>query len=250
MPSPGSAQWQLSYELSPIIFCGGIAAGIVNGKLPIISITESDNFPSGITGSSGPLNPSDYFAHFLPLPGGTLLDNQLGNYPFANQAVAGNAIIAQPLVVSMLMICPARAGYADAQGRMTALQSAFAQHGALGGTYSVVTPKFIYTNLILLRVPDVSTAESKQAQNSYQLDFIQPLLTLEQAQAAQSSLMSKLSSGAPIQGQPSYSGAATNVGQPSSLGNSIPAGAGTQGNSIAPLPTPPIPPAGVETMST
>jgi hypothetical protein len=249
MPSPGSAQWQLSYELSPIIFCNGIAASLPGGKLPIISITESDNFPSGITGAGGPLNPSDYFAHFVPLPGGTLGDNQLGNYPFANQAVAGNAIIAQPLAVSMLMICPARAGYADAQGRMMALVSAFNQHDALGGSYVIVTPKYPYTNLVRLRMVDVSTAESKQAQNSYQLDFIQPLLTLEQAQAAQSSLMSKLSSGAPIQGQPSYSGAATNVGQPSSLGNSIPAGAGTQGNSIAPLPTPPIPPAGGETLS-
>lgn len=249
--TPGSTQWSLSYEISPIVFCGGIAAGLPGGVMPIISITESANFPAGIAGSGGTLNLSDYFAHFLPLPGGTLGDNLVGNYPFANQSVAGNAIIRQPRVISLLMVCPARDGYADAQARMMALISAFDQHDALGGTYTVVTPKYPYLNLVHLRTVDVSTSQTKQAQNSYQIDWYQPLLTLEAAQAAQSSLMSKLSSGAPIQGQPSYSGAAASVGQPSSLaGASVPAGAGTAGTVIAPLPTPPIPPLGGETMTT
>jgi hypothetical protein len=249
--TPGSAQWTMSFEISPIVFCNGIAAGLPGGVMPIISITESDNFAGGIASSGGPLNVADYFAHFVPLPGSTLGDNQIGNYPFANQAVAGNAIIRQPRVISALMICPARDGYADAQARMMALIAAFDQHDALGGTYTYVTPKYPYLNLVHLRTVDVSTSQTKQAQNSYQIDFYQPLLTLEAAQAAQSSLMSKLSSGAPIQGQPSYSGAAASVGQPSSLaGASIPAGAGSAGTSTAPLPTPPIPPLGGQTMTT
>lgn len=243
--TPGSVQWALSYQLSPIVFCGGIAASLPGGVLPIISITEASNFPAGVTGPGGQLDPSQYFATFAPLPGGTLGANAVGQYPFANQAVAGNAVIRQPLSVSMLMTCPAQIGFADAQARMTALVSAFNQHDALGGTYVVVTPKYYYTNMLRLRMVDVASAESHQAQNAYQLDFWQPLLTLEQAQAAQNSLMSKLSSGAPIQGQPAYSGSPANTGQPSSLaGTSIPAGAGTAGTATAPLPTPPIPPAG------
>jgi hypothetical protein len=236
--TPGTAQWIMAYQLSPIVLFHGIAEGIQGGGLPIISITEAQNYPSGLTGPGGALDLDDYFANFAPLPGGTLGENQIGNYPFANQTVAANAIIAQPLLISMLMICPARqtGGYATALSKMTALQSALAQHDSLGGTYGVATPKFLYTNLIRLRLVDVSTAQSHQAQNTYQWDFIKPLLTLEEAQAAQNSLMSKLSSGSQIQGQPSYSGGAASVGQPSSLaGTSIPAGAPLAGMNTAPV---------------
>ena len=242
MPSPGEAAFDLSYVYSPIIFCNGIAANYPGGVLPIISITESSNFPSGVSGAGTGPGPAGYFARFAPLPGATAFEADYGTYSFANQAVAGNAAIISPRVLSMLMICPAKGGYADAQARFTALISAFSQHVILGGTFTVITPKLFWTNMLLKRVPDVSTAESKQAQNTWQLDFFKPLLTLEEAQAAQSSLMSKLSSGTQIQGQPSYSGASSTVGQPSSLaGASIPAGAGTAGTNTAPLPTPPKP---------
>jgi hypothetical protein len=245
--TPGTAQFTLSYQISPIVLCGGIAQNVQGGVLPIISITESQSFNAGIPSAGGPINLDDYFANFAPLPGGTLGENQIGEYPFANQAVAGNAIIAQPLVISMLMTCPARqpVGYAQVLSTMTALVQALNQHDSLGGTYTVVTPKYYYTNLIRLRLVDISSSESRQAQNAYQWDFRRPLLTLEAAQAAQNTLMSKLSNGTQINGQPSYSGGATSVGQPSSLaGSSIPSGASTAGTNTAPLPLPPpAPPA-------
>ena len=52
----------------------------------------------------------DSFANFRPLPGATLIDNQIGAYRFANQGAAGERHYpgAQPLAVSLLMDCPAR----------------------------------------------------------------------------------------------------------------------------------------------
>jgi hypothetical protein len=183
--------FQLTFEISPIVLTNGIAQNLPGQALPIVAITEAVNFPLGLLSGSASLASLDsFFAHFIPLPGSTLGDNQLGNYPFANQSVAGNAIIAQPLVISMLMICPTQNNYLASLGTMMALQSALAQHDAAGGTYTIVTPKYFYTNCIRTRMVDVSTASSHQAQNTYQLDFVQPLLTLEAAQAAQSSLIS------------------------------------------------------------
>jgi hypothetical protein len=255
--SIGEAQFELSYQRSPIILCGGIAQNVPGGVLPIIAITEADNFPQGLLGGGISLDFTNYFASFAPLPGGTLIENDVGRYPMANQAVAGNAIIAQPTNLSMLMTCPTRNSYATSLAIMIALRSALKQHSMLGGTYTVVTPKSFETNMLLLRVVDVSSAESKQAQNAYQWDFFRPLLTLQEAQAAQNSLMSKLSSGTQITGNPSYSGSAASVGQPSSLaGTSIPSAAGTAGASTAPLPTPsaplptpPVPPLGGRMLS-
>jgi hypothetical protein len=123
------AAYTLSFELSPIMLCGGIAQNIPGGVLPIIAITEAATFGSGLLGPGGPASLDNYFAHFTPLPGGTLAENQIGTYPFANQAVAANAIIAQPLTISMLMVCPAHtvSGYPGALVTMLALQTA-AEH--------------------------------------------------------------------------------------------------------------------------
>lgn len=240
--TPETSQFVLSYQLSPIVLCGGIAQNMQGGVLPIISITEAQSFDAGVANSGGPLSLDDYFANFAPLPGSTLGENTIGEYPFANQAVAGNAIIAQPLVLSMLMFCPAKqpGGYAQVLATMTSLKTALDQHDSLGGTYTICTPKFYYTDGIRLRLVDVSSGESKQAQAAYQWDFRFPLLTLQAAQQAQNTLMSKLSNGTQINGQPSYSGGVVSVGQPSSLaGTSLPSGAATPGTNTAPLPLPP-----------
>jgi hypothetical protein len=211
--------------------------------LPIICITEAASFVTGLLSSGKLPSLDDYFANFRPLPGSTLGENQIGTYPFANQSVAANAIIGQPLAVSMLMVCPARdeLGYAAALVTMMALQAALSQHDSLGGTYTIITPKFFYTDCIRLRMVDASTGETKQAQNAYQIDFVQPLLTLQQAQAAQNTLMSKLSNGTQINGQPSWSGAAPSVGNAQSLTGPglIPA---TNTAPIIPVQSTPLPP--------
>lgn len=236
--SPGLAAYKLSFQLSPIVLTGGIAGFIPGGMLPIISLTEALNFTDGLlSGSNSALDDLDgFFATFHPMPGSTIIDQQIGQYPFANQAVAANAVIRQPLAISMRMICPARneAGYAIKLATMLALQATLAQHNAQGGTYIVATPSYFYIDCVMTGMRDVSTAESKQAQNTWQLDFVKPLLTLADAQQAQNNLMSQISAGTPISGQPSWSGLAPTVGNPASLATpsiapaaSNPAGTGT-----------------------
>jgi hypothetical protein len=213
--STGEAAFTLSYALSPITLVNGIAANMSNGMMPIISITDDVSPITGTVGSGGSLDQEDYFAYYQPLPGGTLGENDIPTYPLANQSVAGNAIIFQGLVISLLMICPTRIGYTASQAKMTALQSALQNHDASGGTYIISTPKFVYPPAVRRRMVDVSTAESKQAQNTYQIDFYAPLLTLAQAQQAQNSLMSKLSNGSQLTGQPAWSGSQATVGSSS-----------------------------------
>ena len=217
--SAGYANFKLWYQLSPIVLVGGIAAGVPGGGLPIISLTQSQDFDLGILGSSGEIDLDAYFAQYEPAAGGTLEDYQFGKYPFANQSVAANAVVQQPLAVSLLMLCPVNGSYSfdDHQAIMTALQSSLAQHAALGGTYTVATPKFIYTNCLLARLSDISDGRTKQPQFLWQWDFERPLITLAQAQQAQNALLAKMSSGTQMLGQPSLSGGSPVVGQPYSL---------------------------------
>ena len=236
--SPGLAAFRLSFQLSPIILTGGIASLIPGGMLPILSITEALNFAGGLlSGSSGLDNLDNFFANFQPLPGASMIDQQIGKYPFANQAVAANAVIAQPLTISLRMVCPARdeAGYALKLATMLALQATLSQHNAQGGTYTIATPSFFDTNCVMTGMRDTSSAQSKQPQNTWQLDFEKPLLTLQDAQNAQNNLMSQISSGTPISGIPAWSGLAPTVGNPASLAapSLIPAASNPVGSGTA-----------------
>lgn len=210
--TPGEAAYKLAFEISPIILVGGVIPG---GMVPIVAFTQAVSFVSGILSGADPLNLDDFFAHFQPVPGGTIIDNQVGTYPFANQAVAANAIIAQPLNLSMLMICPARGefGYAAKLATMIALQTVLSSHNSAGGTYTIVTPSFFYTNGIMTAMRDVSNQQSRQPQMAWQMDFTFPLLTLNQAESVQSSLMAKITSGTQIDGAPAWSSTANTVGQ-------------------------------------
>jgi hypothetical protein len=194
MSAGPSQQWRLSYELSPIILTNGIAANLPGGVLPIINILGDADIDTGFNTDG-----RDNFAHFQPIPGSTLIDNEIGRYPFANQAVAANSIIANPLVVSLLMLCPVnqQGGYDDKSSRITSLKSQLDAHNGAGGTYTVATPGYIYTNCILLNVRDVTKAGPGQVQSAYQWDFIKPLLTLEDAAQALNALLSKIDANQP-----------------------------------------------------
>lgn len=234
--NPGLAAFKLSFQLSPLILTGGIASGIPGGMLPLIAITEAANFVDGlISGAGDDLNLDGFFANFAPLPGTTLIDQQVGEYPFANQAVAANAVIVQPLSISLRMICPARneLGYAVKLATMSALQATLAQHNSSGGTYTIATPSYFFTNCIMLRMTDTSDARSHQPQNTWQLDFRRPLLTLQEAQQAQNGLMSMITNGSQIGGQPSWSGFGATVGNPTTLAGPSGAVASTVGPSGA-----------------
>lgn len=197
MPSFGYDLFKLANEISPIILTGGIADDVWGGKLPIITITEPLNFAAGILSGGGPLDLDNFFARFRPVPGGSIIDNQIGEYPFANQSVAANAIISQPLRIAMLMKCPAKGPFGFSVKFITflALQATLAEHVNLGGLFTIVTPAFIYTDCILLGLRDVTAGSTNQAQETWQFDFLQPLVTLDQAQSALSNLMDRFDRG-------------------------------------------------------
>jgi hypothetical protein len=218
-----------AYEISPIFLTGGIAAtigsaagsafggsigagvsSVIGGALPLIAFTEGVDFLAAALAGGLPSSP---FARFTVIPSGKLISQQIAHYPFANQAVAANAVITEPLTVSVRMDCPAAepGAYVSKLAVMTALQAALSAHNASGGLYTVLTPSFPYVNLIMTAFTDISGSGSNQVQYQWQFDFEQPLVTLAAAQQAYSSLLNKFSGGTQITGMPSWT-APGNVG--------------------------------------
>lgn len=236
--SLGMAAWKLSFQISPIILNNGIANLTPVGMLPIIALTEALNFTTGILDSGRDIGLDSFFANFQVIPGGTIVDQQIGQYPFANQAIAANAVIAQPLKVSMLMICPVQQslGYATKLSTMMALQATLKQHNALGGTYTVITPSAFYADCLLTGLTDVSSSESKQVQNAWRWDFEQPLLTQNQARQAYNSAMGKIAGG--LQTDGSLSGLFSLVASPftAMLPSVVPSASGAVSGSTAIAP--------------
>ncbi len=222
--SAGLSAYASAFAVSPITLSGGIASDIFGGMLPLMSVIES----LGLTDTPA-FGPDSAFATFQPLPNTSLIDNQIGKYPFANLAIAANAIIRQPLVVSMLMICPVKdvGGYWSKLGIMTSLQNTLQNHCSQGGTFAVATPSFFYADVILTGLHDVSSGESKQAQIMWRWDFEKPLVTLADAAAVQSQMMSDISGGLPTDGSLSGTNAvgpqsaAAPGASPSSAGSAI-----------------------------
>lgn len=215
--------FKLTFQVSPIILTGGIAGAVPGGMLPIIALTEAANFVEGLLSGGRNLSLDDFFGAFDVVPGGTLISQEVAKYPSANQFVAANAVIAQPLNVSLVMRCPVRTpnGYLLKLATMTALATALAQHNASGGTYTIATPSHFYVDALLTKMSDVGADDGAQRQVAWQFDFEQPLLTLAQVSAAQNSLMSKLSGGTAVtpgaDGSIPWSGLSPTVGLPPSL---------------------------------
>lgn len=216
--SPGMVAFRLAYQVSPILLQGGVVSFMQGGLVPLVAFTQGIDLTFGLL-SGANVDIDDWWANFQPLPGSTLISQKIGMYPFANQAVAANATIAEPLNVSMLMLVPANndGGYVTKLAVMSALQATLAAHNSSGGTYVIATPSFWYTNALMTMLTDVTEAVSKQAQVAWKFDFVQPLLTLQQAQSVQNSLMSKITNGIQINGQtPSLFAAPSTVGIPPS----------------------------------
>jgi len=163
---------------------------------------SSGLIPSGVSDydMSYQISPIILVARYIVIPGGTLISNAIGTYPFANQQVAANALIQNPLNVSVMMIAPVRdaGGYNSKLANFTSLQNALQAHNNAGGTYNVATPAFIYTNCLLTAMQDITSGETKQKQVIFQWDFIQPLLTQQAATSAYNALYAKVSSGQQI----------------------------------------------------
>lgn len=201
----------------------GIAKFMPGGMLPLAVITEAINFPLGLLGNSSNRDIDNFFAAFMPVSGGTLIEQEIARYPFANQVVAANAVIGQPLHVSMLMICPAKnaLSYYTRLAIIQALQAAIVLHNNNGGTYLVATPSYIYPNCIFRRMSDVSSGVSKQPQSAWLLEFEQPLIALGAGGtvASQSSMLQVLSAlGFVDSANLSWSGPFSSIPNPSLAG--------------------------------
>lgn len=206
--------YDLSFQVSPIILVGGIASGTLGGMLPIIALTgQSAALAQGVL--SGGLNAEAFYARFVPIPGSTVISNAVGTYPFANQQVAANAIIQQPLNVSLEMIAPVKekGGYLTKLAIFTALQSSLVAHNNAGGTYNIATPSYIYTNCLMTGMTDITAGDTRQQQIRWQLDFTQPLITQQQATSAYNSLMGKAANGQQVT-SPNWSSANAASGTP------------------------------------
>lgn len=244
MADAGETAFKLAFVISPIVFVGGIAQNIPGGILPLGLVSGALSFAGGLLSGGVIDSLDDIYPQFQPIPGGTLAEYDLGRYPFANQAVAANATIAQPLVIAMKMFWPAQpriGGYGSKLLGMMALQSAITQHGSNGGTYTVLTPSYFYTNLILKRLSDITSGQSKQPQSEWQWEFEQPLLTLEAAQNVQNSLMSKLTGGGQIDDQPAWSSPSNITGTANSAQSPaiVPLAGGGAGGITSPFTTQP-----------
>lgn len=222
--SAGGLAWKLAMQISPILLVGGVASRL-GGIVPIVALTEGANLVISLakTGVSSSLD--NFFATYEVLPGARLISNQISTMPFANQTVAANAIIAQALPVSFRMICPAGPNSGGSALRlltMMALKNTLKQHCLSGGTFTLIMPSGIVDNSLLLDMRDIGGAGT-QKQDIWQLDFLQPLVTLQQAQQAQNGLTQALTNGVPSSSTLSTSlsglasGSALAVGNPLSL---------------------------------
>ncbi|HDR9497040.1 TPA: hypothetical protein QDC06_000225 [Burkholderia cepacia] len=199
--SAALSAYDLAFQVSPIILTGGLVANTLGGMMPIIGLTgQLASFASSVL-TTGSLSADNFYAKFVPVPGASVISNAVATYPFANQQVAANAIIEQPLPVSLLMIAPVKdpGGYLSKLAIFTALRTSLRAHNAAGGLYHIATPSFIYTNCIMTGMQDVTSGEGgHQQQIMWQLDFIKPLVTQSDALNSMNSLMGKLTGGQQI----------------------------------------------------
>lgn len=229
------AAWDLVYRVSPIILTGGIASSASNSLsitglfgsvfnsltglgIPIATILDPLGLLTNPTSIiNGSLSTDDLFAHFEPIPGGTVLDFESAKFPFANQSVAANAMIQKELTISLHMECAYRNANSIVSriATLQAMQATLTQHVVQGGTFTVLTPGAIYSNALLLRITDV-TPDPTMPQTAFQWDFEQPLITTAAAAGASSTLMSKLLGGQQASGNwidsASSSGAGSTTG--------------------------------------
>ena len=150
-----------------------------------------------------------------------MVDYDIAKYPFANQTVAANALLAQPLRVSLMMDAPVNenTGAMTKLVTLSALQAVLHAHANLGGTYIVATPSLIYNNCILKTVKDSSTGNDPLPQQSWLWDFEQPLITTTDADRAVTNFLKRIDAGDPNK-TPSWTNTASALGN-TALGGAV-----------------------------
>lgn len=192
--------YRLGFEISPVILCKGIAQAIPGGMLPIVALTQSASFVTGLlSGASNLTNMDKYFCHWRAAQGGTMLDYEIGRYPFANQTVAANALLAMPLQISLIMDAPVNenTGTMTKLVTLSALQAALQAHANLGGTFIVATPALIYSGCILKNVRDVTGGGGSDPtpQRQWLWSFEQPLVSEKQSYRTVNTFLNKIGAG-------------------------------------------------------
>lgn len=206
------AVYDLAFQVTPIILNNGIAATVPGKMLPIIGLVgQLASLAQGLL--SNGLSADDFYARYLPVPGSMVINNSIASYPFANTQVAANAVVQQPLPVSLLMVAPVKdaGGYLTKLALFTSLRTSLASHVSLGGTFHIITPSYLFTDCLLKTMTDVTSGEGKQQQIMWQMDFEKPLITLNDANSAQNALMNQLTNGSKVISA-SYSGASAALG--------------------------------------
>lgn len=219
--TPGSTVWKSIFQLSPIILVDGIASGwpTWNG-MPIMYLTEMINFPLGaLAPTAHNIELDNFFANWRPVPGTELISQEVAKYPFATQQVAANAVIVQPMTISMMFDAPARGplSYIAKHFIMTLLRDKLYEHNNSGGLYHVLTPSYIYENCVMKSFKDVSSSYGKQVQTSWQMDFEKPLITIDEADKKLNRLFDLLNKQAPVK-NPTPSGISTGTPPPAQWG--------------------------------
>jgi hypothetical protein len=225
-----NSPWQLTYQVSPIFLTGGSVSNYPGGVLPLIWLTQRTGDPNApynysvmnlVTFPIASLD--DAFGAFSVLPGGALVKQEVAKYPFANQWSAANATIREPTTLSVIMDTPMRGANAwmNKFAIMTALKATLETHNNNGGTYTVMTPAFMFTDMILTSLTDANrpiSPNNSVPQNAWRFDFEKPLVSQADLQAVYSlsARMLQLTNGVPPVG--TGGGAGTPQGKPGELG--------------------------------
>jgi hypothetical protein len=194
MPSQ-NAQIQLAYQVCPIILTGGSASQVPGAMIPMLSLFSPGGTALNLPFDIGDLD--DAFGSFNIIPGGQLVLQTIAKYPFANQTVGANAVIKEPLTLSVIMDAPMRGpnAWAIKKTVFTSLKGALDAHNNVGGTYTIATPAFTYDNMVMTALTDNSRGNASLPQNAWRFDFERPLVALQDLADAQNALMSKLTNG-------------------------------------------------------
>jgi hypothetical protein len=219
--------YKVRYQIAPIVLIAGIAQNIPGGMMSILGLSNPNLLPLGLQGQANLLsalniananvagtagnatnftNFDDAFGAFTVMPGGTLCANTVPKYPLADMTLAANAIVRDPITVSLIWDTPMRGINAwDVKlATMQALKATLDLHNNMGGRYGVMTPAFYYDNLILTSLTDNSRGGSPLPQNAWRFDFERPMVIattdITGLTGAQSILVGKLTAGLPTTG--------------------------------------------------
>ncbi|MGL5386632.1 MAG: hypothetical protein ACRDCA_12390 [Serratia sp. (in: enterobacteria)] len=195
--------FSLAFQKTPILLVDGIAESIPGGIMPIAVLTDGLSLVNGLL--QGKLSDTGLDAELLTtnfrvVPGSTLIAQDVGTYPFFNMATAGNATIKRPNRVTMNMLKPATTrdgGYITKPITFTGIKMALDKHHELGGTYTILTPAFIYAGCVMRSMTDISgfSDQIKQVQYEWAFEFEQPLLYISQLDIVMGNLMDKFTQG-------------------------------------------------------